>query len=81
MGDYLLAEHLMARLGLSPQQLEQAQQAGFAQPVEKNGHTFYSATQAYKLRAACNLMEKKGYTWERALVEMMRGPLYQVSKA
>lgn len=82
MDDYVLAQYLLARLGLSQQELEQARQAGFVQAVEKNGHVFYSAHQAYKLQAACNLMEKKGCTWEQAVAEIMRRPLYQViSKA
>lgn len=79
MGDYFLAQHLAARIGITPQQLELARRSGFVQAVQKNAYVFYSAGQAYKLQAARNLMDKKGCTWEQALVEMSRRPLYQVS--
>lgn len=81
MADYFLAQHLLARLRITPQQLEKAHQAGFIQAVRKNGYVFYSAHQAYKLQAVCSLMEKKGCTWEQAMAEIMRRPLYQISKA
>ncbi|MFQ5816835.1 MAG: MerR family transcriptional regulator [Terriglobia bacterium] len=80
MGDYFLAQQLIARLGLTRQQLEKAEQAGYVQPVQKHGYVFYSAHQAYKLQAVRKLMEKKGYTWEQALAETIHRPLYQVSK-
>lgn len=81
MGDYFLAERLVARIGITLQQLEQARHVGLVQGVEKNGYVFYSAYQAYKLQAARNLMVKKGCSWEQAVAEVIRRPLYQVSKA
>ena len=78
MPDYFLADQLIARLGITALQLEQARLAGVVQPVEKNGYVFYSAYQAYKLQAAQKLMET-GRTWEQALAEVRRRPLYQVS--
>ncbi len=79
MSDYYSANHLARKLGLTSEELEQAQRLGLIQPVQKNGFTYYSAQHAYRLRAACQLRRKHQWSWEQVLAELSKRPLYQVS--
>ena len=79
MGDYYLAEQLASKLGLTLEEIEQAQARGLIQPLRKKGLVFYTSQHAYKLRAACLLRRKKGLSWEDAIAEVSKRPLYQVS--
>lgn len=79
MGDYYLPEQLASKLGLTLEELERAQARRLIQPVPKNGLLFYTSQHAYKLRAACRLRQQKGLSWDEAIGELAKRPLYQVS--
>lgn len=79
MSDYYSAEQLANRLGLSLEELQQAQACGLIRPVRKNGSVFYSSHHAYRLKAACQLRRKQRLNWEEAAAELGKRPLYHVS--
>ena len=78
MGDYYTAEQLCLKLGISERELEKLEARGFLQPVVKNGRRFYSAQQAYQLRAALQLVRKQKMSLEEAFMRLRDRRLFQV---
>ena len=60
--------------------LSEARELGLVHPTYKNGLCFYSAHQAYRLKALLKF-RRRGLNWEQAAKELNRRPLYEVSKA
>ena len=71
MADYLRPEQLAVRYGLSEEELQRFERAGVIRAVAKNGYSYYSVRECYRLRAVLRLMREKGLplTDARAQVE------------
>jgi DNA-binding transcriptional MerR regulator len=67
MPEFILAEHLAAKLSLQQSDLPQYEQEGIIKPVSKNGNTYYSARDFYRLKGVLHLMREKGLTADEAL--------------
>jgi len=66
MPDYFLPEHLAMKLGISLEELLQFEARGVIKGIPKNGRTYYSSQDAYRLRGVLHLMRKKGLEMEEA---------------
>ena len=66
------------KLGISDGDFERLEARGFLQPVVKNERQFYSARQAYRLRAALLLAHKRKMSLEEAFKEIGGRRLYQI---
>jgi len=52
MADYYNSQQLAQMLGLAEATIVELQRDGFLQPTLKNGRSFFSSQQAYRLRVA-----------------------------
>jgi len=66
MPDFFLAEHLAAKLGLSQKELSDFEARGVIRRVAKNGHTYYSSQDFYRLKGVLHFMRNKGLSVEAA---------------
>jgi DNA-binding transcriptional MerR regulator len=66
MPDYILEDHLIRRLELSPVDLERFERRGIIQGVEKNGHVFYSSCEFYRLKGVLHFMRNEGLSLDEA---------------
>ncbi|MFB3923734.1 MAG: MerR family transcriptional regulator [Terriglobia bacterium] len=66
MPDYMLAERLAVKLGLSPEELGSFEARGIIKGIAKNGRTYYSSQDAYRLKAVLQLVRTKGLAVEEA---------------
>lgn len=66
MPDYLLAERLAVKLGLSAEELHHFEARGVIKGIPKNGRTYYSSQDAYRLKAVLQLVRTKGLEVEEA---------------
>lgn len=80
MADYYSRAQLARKFGLSEQHLIALDEQGLFQPAVTRSQPFYSSQQAYLLRAAIHLAEKKKLPLEQALVEVKSRPLYKVEQ-
>ena len=76
MPEYLLAELLAPKLGLSVEGLRGFEAKGVIRAVARNGRTYYSSRDCYRLKAVLHFMRDKGLSLEaaRAKVEAARRP-------
>jgi DNA-binding transcriptional MerR regulator len=66
MPDYILEDHLIQRLELSPMDVQRFEQTGIIQGVEKNGHVFYSSREFYRLKGVLHYMRNQGLSLDEA---------------
>ena len=66
MPDYILEDHLIQRLELSPMDLQGFEQRGIIQGVEKNGYVFYSSREFYRLKGVLHYMRNQGLSLDEA---------------
>jgi DNA-binding transcriptional MerR regulator len=66
MPDYILEDHVIQRLELSPMDLQRFEQRGIIQGVEKNGHVFYSSREFYRLKGVLHYMRNQGLSLDDA---------------
>jgi DNA-binding transcriptional MerR regulator len=66
MSEFLLAEQLTAKLNLTGSDLSQFESQGILKPVTKNGHTYYSSRDFYRLKGVLFFMRDKGLTLDEA---------------
>jgi len=79
MGDYYRVEQVANKLGLTVQELKEAEAHGLIRPIPKDGVVYYNSHQVYRLKAACRLRQKKGWSWGEVADEFRKRPLYQVA--
>ena len=72
--DYLLAEQVATKCGLTEEELRGFEDRGVIEGVAKNGYRYYSSRDCYRLRAIVRLMRERGLRLgeARALVEGSR---------
>ena len=77
MPEYFLAEHLAAKAGLSKEGLSSFEAKGVIRAVVKNGRTYYTSRDFYRLKGVLHFMRDKGLSLEaaRARVEAAALPV------
>ncbi len=66
MPEFILAAHLAAKLELNQSDLPQFEQQGIIKPVNKNGNTYYSARDFYRLKGVLHFVREKGLSADEA---------------
>jgi DNA-binding transcriptional MerR regulator len=66
MPEFILAAHLAAKLEVNESELPQFEQQGIIKAVDKNGNTYYSARDFYRLKGVLHFMQK-GLSADEAL--------------
>jgi len=66
MPEFLLAEQLAGKLDLSTADLPQFEAQGILKPVSKNGRTYYSSRDFYRLKGVLHFMRANGLSIEEA---------------
>ncbi len=66
MPEFLLAEQLAAKLDLNAADLPRFESQGILKPVNKNGRTYYSSRDFYRLKGVLHFMRTKGLSVEEA---------------
>ena len=66
MPDYFLAEHLAAKLGLPLEQLADFEAQGVIRRTVKNGRTYYSSQDFYRLKGVLYFVRDKGLSVREA---------------
>ena len=66
MPDHILEEHLAAKLGLSPEELHSFEVQGVIHCKIKNGNTYYSSQDFYRLKGLLHYMRNKGLNLQEA---------------
>jgi len=67
MPEFILAAHLASKLNLDQSDLPMYEQEGIIKPVSKNGNTYYSARDFYRLKGVLHFMREKGLSSNEAL--------------
>jgi DNA-binding transcriptional MerR regulator len=67
MPEFMLAENLAAKLNIEPSELPRFESEGIIKPVTKNGNTYYSARDFYRLKGVLHLISAKGLSTDEAL--------------
>lgn len=57
MSEFMLAQHFAAKLNLEESALPEFVQQGIIKPVKKNGNTYFSAGDLYRLKGVLHFME------------------------
>ena len=70
MPDYILDNHLIRMLELSPMDLQRFEQRGIIEGVEKNGLVFYSSREFYRLKGVLHYMRNQGLSLDDARAKM-----------
>lgn len=66
MSEFLLAEQLTAKLDLTQSDLSEFESQGIIKPVNKNGRTYYSSRDFYRLKGVLHFMRANGLSIEEA---------------
>jgi DNA-binding transcriptional MerR regulator len=66
MPEFLLAEQLASKLSLEVSELPQFEAQGILKPVSKNGRTYYSSRDFYRLKGILHFMREKGLSLDEA---------------
>jgi DNA-binding transcriptional MerR regulator len=66
MSEFLLAEQLATKLDLMENELSQFESHGILKPVKKNGRTYYSSRDFYRLKGVLHFMRANGLSMEEA---------------
>lgn len=67
MSEFMLAQHFAAKLNLEESKLPDFVQQGIIKPVKKNGNTYFSAGDLYRLKGVLHFMREKGISADEAL--------------
>ena len=70
MPEYFLAEHLAAKIGLSQEELRGFEARGVIRAVVKNGRTYYSSRDFYRLKGVLHFVRDKRLSLEAARVRV-----------
>jgi DNA-binding transcriptional MerR regulator len=79
MPDFVLADLLAVKTGLSAEDLKRFEAAGILEPVRKNGRTYYSAHDVLQLKGVLHLTRARGMTLEQAEAHIARRGLLHVA--
>jgi DNA-binding transcriptional MerR regulator len=63
---YFTAEHLISKLQISEEQLQDFEARGIVLGITKAGRTFYSSRDLYRLKGILFFMRTRGFSVERA---------------
>lgn len=74
MPDYFLRDSFAAKLGLASEELQRFEARGVIHSVGKQGRTYYSSQDFYRLKAILHLTRNKGLTLEDAQARVTRRP-------
>jgi DNA-binding transcriptional MerR regulator len=66
MPEFMLAHHFAAKLNMEESALPDFVQQGIIKPVKKNGNTYFSALDLYRLKSVLHLMRKGGISADEA---------------
>ncbi len=66
MSEFLLAEQLTAKLNVMESDLPRYESQGIIKPVTKNGRTYYSSRDFYRLKGVLFFMRDKGLSLDEA---------------
>lgn len=66
MSEFILAAHLAAKLDLNETDLPLYEQQGILKPVNKNGNTYYSARDFYRLKGVLHFVREQGLSPDEA---------------
>jgi hypothetical protein len=66
MPEFILAANLVAKLELNESELPQFEQHGIIKAVAKNGNTYYSAKDFYRLKGVLHFMREQGLNADQA---------------
>lgn len=66
MSEFLLAEQLATKLDLMESELSEFESQGIIKPVRKNGRTYYSSRDFYRLKGVLHFMRSNGLSVEEA---------------
>jgi DNA-binding transcriptional MerR regulator len=66
MPEFVLAEHLATKLDIQFAELPQFEQRGIIKAVKKNGHTYYSSRDVYRLKGVLHFMRTDGLSVDDA---------------
>lgn len=79
MPDYYTSQHLSHLLGIAEATIAELQRKGLLQPTVKDGRSFLSSQQAYRLRAAVRWARKDKIDLQEALAKVEDRWLAQTS--
>jgi DNA-binding transcriptional MerR regulator len=75
MPDYFLAEMLAAKLGVSQEELAAFEARGVIRRAVRNGRTYYSSQDCYRLKGVLHLMRDNGTSaWSKHEIGLRHGP-------
>ncbi len=57
MSEFMLAQHFAAKLNLEESKLPEFVAQGIIKPVKKNGNTYFSSRDLYRLKGVLHFME------------------------
>ncbi|MFB3915820.1 MAG: MerR family transcriptional regulator [Terriglobales bacterium] len=66
MPEFLLAAQFATKLNLMEEELSQFEEQGIIKPVLKNGRTYYSSRDFYRLKGVLHFMREKGLSMDEA---------------
>jgi MerR HTH family regulatory protein len=66
MSEFMLATHFAAKLNLEETALPDFVHQGIIKPVKKNGNTYFSARDLYRLKAVLHFMREAGLSADEA---------------
>ena len=70
MPEFLLAEQLAVKLELAQAELGKFENQGIIRAVKKNGRTYYSSRDFYRLKGVLHFMRTKGLSLDEAQDEV-----------
>jgi hypothetical protein len=66
MSEFILAEQMAMKLDLMEDKLPEFESQGIIKPVKKNGRTYYSSRDFYRLKGVLHFMRTNGLSIEEA---------------
>lgn len=66
MSEFILAEQVAIKLDLMQDNLPEFESQGILKPVKKNGRTYYSSRDFYRLKGVLHFMRTNGLSIEEA---------------
>jgi DNA-binding transcriptional MerR regulator len=79
VADYCTFQQLAQTLGIAETSIRELQAKGLLQPTVKNGRTYFSSQQAYRLRAAVRQAHRDRIDFEEAFAKVEERWLAYVS--
>ncbi len=78
MSEFMLAQHFAAKLNLEESKLPEFVAQGIIKPVKKNGNTYFSSRDLYRLRGVLHFMEN-GLTADEAFDRVLHANAFAAS--